>query len=299
MQQHRKGRAHRRLRPLIGVLVLTALVLSACVVLPVAATGQPVRPYLALGDSITFGYVAQPPASAGYDPYSDPARFVAYPAYVARALALDVIDAACPGETSGSLIALGAADNGCRGYRASHPLHVDYAGRSQLQYAETFLQTYPTTQLVTLGIGLNDGLLVLARCGGPAAAACINARMPAAVDAVRGNIGTIVRALRAAGYHGRVVLMDYYSVDSGNAAYTMVVTSLNQAIAGAGAAFGLRVAGVFTAFDNAAVRSGGDTCAAGLLQAALPAATACDLHPSLTGQQLIAATVVRAVAGAG
>lgn len=299
MRRHQRGGAHGALWPFMALLVMSTMFLASCVVLPAAATGTPQPPYLALGDSIAFGYVAHPPASDGADPYGDAANFVAYPAVAGRALGLDVINAACPGETSGSLIALGAPDNGCSSYRGSHPLHVEYAGKSQLQFAESFLQTHPARQLVTLGIGLNDGLLVSERCGSLGATSCIAARLPAVISSVRSNILTVVRALRATGYQGRILLMDYYSVDYSSARFTTLVSEVNRAIAAVASTAHLPVAGDFAAFEDASVRDGGDACVAGLLQAGVPASSPCDLHPSLTGQRVLAALVERAVTGGG
>src|SRR5438270_138910 len=66
--------------------------------LPVVPGSQ----YLALGDSVTFGYeeagVVPPPD------YHNAASFVNYPQLVGRALHLKVANAACSGETSSSLI---------------------------------------------------------------------------------------------------------------------------------------------------------------------------------------------------
>ena len=58
--------------------------------------------YLALGDSVTFGY--REAANLPTPDYSDAASFVGYPEDVGAALGLDVANAACPGETSTSLV---------------------------------------------------------------------------------------------------------------------------------------------------------------------------------------------------
>ena len=112
--------------------------------LPSAALGasSPLVPgsgYLALGDSVTFGYeeaaVVPPPN------YSDAASFLGYPEQIANMLHVNVVNAACPGETSSSLINPKAVSNACEntlgkpgGYRTRYPLHVHYSG-SQLAFA--------------------------------------------------------------------------------------------------------------------------------------------------------------------
>jgi hypothetical protein len=65
--------------------------------------------YLALGDSIVFGYRPLP----SFADYRNPAAFTAYPEDVARALKLNLVNAACPGETTASMINTGAPSNGC------------------------------------------------------------------------------------------------------------------------------------------------------------------------------------------
>src|SRR5881392_2033218 len=74
---------------------------------------------LALGDSIAFGY----------NPMSnkdDPSAFVSYAQLYAKQRGSEIVNLACGGETSASLVLRGAADNGCRDWRQKHPLHFDY-----------------------------------------------------------------------------------------------------------------------------------------------------------------------------
>ena len=100
--------------------------------------------YLALGDSVTFGYQESQVVPAPN--YADAASFVAYPALLGSELHLTVANAACPGETSSSLIDATGQSNGCEntpgkgnvGYRTLNPLHVNYTG-SQLDYAVSYL----------------------------------------------------------------------------------------------------------------------------------------------------------------
>src|SRR5260370_19789299 len=84
---------------------------------------------LALGDSAPFGYITR----AGFQ-YVNADNFIAYPQYLALLRHEDAVNAACPGETTGSFLSLTAIDNGCRAYRAVAPLHVSYAS-TQLEFA--------------------------------------------------------------------------------------------------------------------------------------------------------------------
>ena len=252
----------------------------------------PPAPYLALGDSVAFGYLANPPTpSGGGSAYKNAANFVGYPTYVGNFLDLNTANASCPGETTGSFIDTKAADNGCRVYRASYPLHVSYPGQSQLDYAVSFLKAHPTTELVTIGAGANDGLLVIAQCGGLTNTACISSKIGPALSTLTTNLTTIVQAVRGAGFNGTLVLVNFYSLNYANSFETQLVGQLNSAIASVATANHLGLADAFSAFQAAANRVGGNTCTTGLLAAGSSSLGSCDLHPSLSGQQLLATTV--------
>lgn len=252
----------------------------------------PPAPYLALGDSVAFGYLANPPTPAGGgSAYKNAANFVGYPTYVGRFFDLNMTNASCPGETTGSLIDAKAPDNGCRVYRGSYPLHVSYPGQSQLEYAAAFLKAHPTTELVTIGTGANDGLLVIEQCGGLSNTACINSKIGPALSTLTTNLTTIVHAVRSAGFNGTLVLVNFYSLNYANTFETQLVGQLDTAIASVATANHLGLADAFSAFQAAANRVSGSTCTTGLLAAGSSSLGSCDLHPSLTGQQLLATTV--------
>lgn len=245
---------------------------------------------LALGDSVAFGYITED----GYA-YVNPDNFIGYPEHLSHLLHMDVVNAACPGEATGGFISPKGADNGCVPYKANFPLHVPYLGApTQLAFATTLLhREHREVRLVTLQLGANDGFLLEASCNNDPT--CIGAGVPALLAKVATNLGTIIADLRASGYAGPVILVNYYSTDYSDPNATALVSALNGAIAQAAAASGSPVADLFTAFKNAAAPAGGKTCVAGLLNvdpanSALPGAT-CDVHPSQSGQRLIARTV--------
>jgi len=252
---------------------------------PPAALGN--SSSLALGDSVVFGYIA----ADGYA-YVNPSNFVGYPDYVGRDLRLDTANAACPGETSSSFISSTGADFGCRGFRANFPLHVSYTS-TQLGFATNFLATHKQTRLVTISLGANDGLLLEESCNGDPA--CIQAGLPQAVATLTSNMNTILRTLRATGFRGVLMVVNYYSVDYTDPGQTGLTVLLNQTLAAVAGANGAMVADAFTAFQSAAstVFAGGKTCKAGLLNVNPLDATqmSCDDHPSQSGQQLLADTV--------
>src|ERR1700682_4758095 len=99
---------------LIGVMTATfVLAMLAAPLATAAATPGPVTPgsrYLALGDSVTFGFQENFVIPAPN--YHDPGSFLAYPEQLGAELHLIVANAACPGETSASLIDSSAPSNG-------------------------------------------------------------------------------------------------------------------------------------------------------------------------------------------
>jgi len=123
--------------------------------------------YLALGDSIPFGFnPLVPPSQRG-----NPNHFVGYPEAYAAMHETTVRNLACPGETSGSLIATPTPanpDNGCQRYRSRFPLHTSFAG-PQLAFAVAYLQAHPGTSLVSVSIGHNDLALLEKACNNDAA----------------------------------------------------------------------------------------------------------------------------------
>ena len=107
----------------------------------------------------------------------------------------------------------------------------------------------------------------------------------------------IYRAIRAAHFHGRLIVVNYYSLDYSDTAGTGVTELLNQAITRQAQADGAIVADAFTAFEHAAASAGGQTCEAGLLNTTPGDQLTCDVHPSQSGQQLLAQAVENAYGG--
>jgi lysophospholipase L1-like esterase len=254
----------------------------------VEADNAPLSSYLALGDSVSFGFIA----SAGYE-YVNPRNFIGFPDYVARSRELQVVNASCPGETAASFASSSALDRGCRYYRSLVPLHARY-GSTQMDFALEFLKIHPETKLVTIDIGINDVLLLEDQCANDSA--CVAAGLPQVLASVTTNLGTILSELRLSGFRGTLVVVNYYSFDYSDVNRTKVFASLNQALRMAAARAAVPVADVFTAFREAASPAMGQTCQAGLLNASSANEFTCDIHPSQTGQQLISRSVARTIA---
>ena len=151
--------------------------------------------------------------------------------------------------------------------------------------------------MVSIGLGANDVLLLRTQCGNDQT--CIALELPQVLAAVETNLATILNDLRAAGFKGIIVVVNYYSVDYSDTNETAITTALNQTLAAASAQPRTVVADVFAAFHAAAGPAGGHTCNVGLLNASPQNQFTCDIHPSQSGQMLLANTVEAAFAAAG
>lgn len=245
--------------------------------------------YLALGDSVAFGYIIQ----AGFE-YINPENFVSYADYAARMLRLQLVNAACPGETSGSFLSSSEPDLGCRAIRAAFPLHVAYSS-TQLDFATSYLRTHPRTRLVTIDIGANDVFILENTCVQTAnPLQCIQSGLPSVLGTIGLNVETILGELRATGYKGTIVVANYYSLDFSDPQQNQLSTAVDAVLAGAASDHGAVVADVFTAFKNALPTTlTGDnwTCKAGLLNATPQNQFVCDIHPSQSGHKLIGKSI--------
>ena len=264
------------------VLALLAAVALALVATPALADESPT--YLALGDSVPFGF--SPLVSPG-----DADGFVGYPEDLAGLRDVGVRNAACPGETSGSLISTSTPDNGCQLFRSVGDLHVNYDG-SQLTYAVAFLRAHQHTSLVTMTIGANDIFLLQKACKN--VVPCIVGGLPGVFARIQANLTTIYHAIRNAGYQGTIVALTYYVANYKDQVAVLVISSLNAVVSGVTRGFGGRAADGFQAFGAIALSvAGGDSCAAGLL--IKKANGTCDIHPSAFGAKVLAQAVEAAL----
>jgi lysophospholipase L1-like esterase len=237
--------------------------------------------YLALGDSVPFGYIGNDP-----DGYEDEGAFVGYPQLVADDENLDLVSTTCPGETTASFLDEEALSNGCTnvrgqepGFRDQFPLHADYEG-PQLDEAVRVLQDTDDVELVTLQIGANDAFI----CQSTGGCGTVEG-ITALADQVRGNVDTILSTLRGeGGYDGRIVVVGYYTLDYTDQITTFGIQRINDALTAAAQANGAEVASGFEAFRPVAEAAGGSAIDAGLVYPD-------DVHPTPEGQRLLAEAV--------
>lgn len=253
--------------------------------------------YLALGDSVTFGYEEQQVVPAPN--YGDASSFIAYPELLGKELHLTVANAACSGETSSSLIDATAQSNGCEnspgggpGYRTNFPLHVNYSG-SQLAYAVSYLKKHKNVRLVSLMIGANDFFV----CQETTADKCSSfGEQAGVIGTVEKNVATILTAIRKqAKYNGQIVIVNYYALTYADPTAVQQSQLLNSSIDNAARPFHVEFADGFGQFGTAAAHSGGNSCTAGLLTQLSGVSSPCGIHPSYAGQSLLAQAVANAI----
>lgn len=253
--------------------------------------------YLALGDSVTFGYEESQVVPAPN--YGDASSFVAYPELLGKELHLRVANAACSGETSSSLIDSTQQSNGCEsgptggpGYRTNFPLHVNYSG-SQLAYAVSYLKKHKNVRLVSLMIGANDFFV----CQETTKDHCASlTEQTGVIGTVEKNVATILTAIRKhAKYNGQIVIVNYYALNYADQTAAQQSATLNSSVDNAARPFHVEFADGFGQFAAGAAHSGGNSCTAGLLTQLSGASSPCGIHPSYAGQSLLAQAVANAI----
>jgi lysophospholipase L1-like esterase len=254
--------------------------------------------YLALGDSVAFGFHPVTPTTPISDRL-DARNFIGYPEIVAQRLNIEGVNASCSGEATGGFIDAHGLDNSCRGYRAHWPLHTAYIG-TQLAFAVNYLKANPRTRLVTLNLDANDFFRLISppstdfwppsTCYTPNYVTYFSSS-GCAVQ----NLEAIFAAIRGTGYTGLIVAMTYYALDYSDLTGLFVSGLLNRAMVTAAAhSDNVLVASGFDAFKPFTAAFNGSSCNAGLL--IRTSATGCDIHPTPAGRDLLAGAIVQTIA---
>jgi lysophospholipase L1-like esterase len=250
----------------------------------------PVQPtYLALGDSLAFGY-SQAKFNSLY-PAEDPAAYdTGYVDDFGRVLklfspGLQVVNDGCPGETTDSFI-----DGPCE-YQLAFRLHHPYSGgpaSSQLSDALAYLGAHPgSVNPITLDIGANDALgLIKGTCN--LEPACIAKGAPAVFAHIGANLGLILGDLRAAAPHAQIIVLGLYNpFGSTIAGADELTAALNEVEAGVAASFGARFADPLPVFNPPGPLEAPTICL--LTNMCTPLV---DIHPTDVGYAVLAGLIL-------
>lgn len=274
-------------RPRLAACLVAALA-AALMLVPTAPADarQAEVPYLALGDSLPYGWdiVTQPINAA-------PDAHVGYPEMLATRSPLAVTNASCPGETSGSFLNRATPDNNCGFVESTFGLKAEWDGGSQLDFAVDFLASNPDTGLVTLQLGANDLFLCQDGDGGCSQGEFIDVLRTTAM-----NISIALGTMRAAGYDGPIVLVGYYALDYGDPFQAFIADASRQAlqrIVDFGDFGDVALADGFAAFEQATRRADGNPWAADLLLVRDDGEL--DVHTTPRGDRVLAQAVRRAI----
>jgi lysophospholipase L1-like esterase len=309
------GNRRARVRA-IWVVVLAAL--GALALAPTAGAAQVGNTYLALGDSLAYGYhAAQFKSELESKGFVEPATF--NDGYVDDFGAtlklvnpkLQTINDGCPGETSDTFINGSGIAGFCAGGPTGSPfpyafLHHPYTPHSsQLADALAILKATPNVRPITLDIGANDVLQFLAsRCGFPKTFTCSPAEVEAEFGHIAANVASILGQLHAAAPKAQIVLIGLYNPyptvlpppggDKTTAALNAVLASVAASVPGASFAnpeppFNPTVlTGTPESGDLPTICAFTAMCPGGTFNPASPNA---DIHPTKLGYAVMAGVV--------
>ncbi len=249
----------------------------------------PRRYYLALGDSIAYGFQTQK-ALAGLPPEAFDTGFVDVFGARLRRLrpSLVTVNYSCPGESTTSV------REPCVWKASGHALHDDYDG-PQLAAAVAFLKAHRgRVSPISLSLNGNDVDAFVQSCP-PGDTDCIERGAPAAVAAYRQRLRAIVLKLRRAAPDAEIILTGSYDPDVG--AFPIadpLFASVNSAESHVAARARAKFADPFPVFNPQ-----GDLAAETTAICTLTlVCTQQDSHPSDAGYQALA-DVVWAASGYG
>jgi lysophospholipase L1-like esterase len=281
----------------LAVLFSTMAIAPAFSQQPPPIFSAPKRYYLALGDSVAFGYQASK-ARAGLPPSGFNTGYVDVFAARLRQIqpGITVVNYSCPGETATTMVAPDIWDNGsfftgrCPWTLAGLPLHDGYSG-SQSQAALSFLKVHPgEVSPITLTLWGNDIRNIVISCttNDVVDFLCLQNRAPRAVAALASKLAEILQALRSEAPDAEIIVTGAW--DSFIDAFAFadpLFQALNGLIADAAAANRARFADPFPIFNPQ-----GDSNTE--LQAICTLTLLCtefDSHPSDAGYRALAGLV--------
>ncbi len=282
----------------------------------VGQAGHAESTYLALGDSLAYGYhQAQFQEELKEKGYVDAANFDhGYVDDFGTALGwwqhgLKIVNDGCPGETTETMIkGSGAGTEYCAGGPTGTPfpkafLHHSYPG-TQLEDALAVIHE-GGVDTITIDIGANDILQFLGHtCGFPATFSCGQEQIEAEIGHVAENVGYILGRLRGAAPTAKIVFVSQYNpyptVLQPEGTGDATVEALNGALRSVAAKFGVGFANTARAINFSGTHGGPESgdirtvcaftamCPGGEFNPASPEA---DIHPTNLGYAVMAGVV--------
>jgi lysophospholipase L1-like esterase len=303
-----------RARLLVCLAALAAF--GTLALAPAAGAKSTPSTYLALGDSLAYGYhAAQFQEELKSKGFVEAANFNdGYVNDFGAALKLfnpklQIVNDGCPGETTETMIhGSGVGPEYCAGGPTGSPfpkafLHHPYTG-TQLEDALAIAKE-PGVNTITLDIGANDILQFLgSTCGFPAAFSCTPAQIEAEIGHVTANVGLILGQLRAAAPKAKIIFVSQYNpyptVLSPEGTGDATVEGLNAALKAVAASDGVSFANTARVINFSGTHGGPESgdirtvcaftamCPGGTFNPASPSA---DIHPTKLGYAAMAAVV--------
>jgi lysophospholipase L1-like esterase len=303
-----------RARLLVCLVALAAF--GTLALAPAAGAKSSPTTYLALGDSLAYGYhAAQFQEELKSKGFAEAANFNdGYVNDFGAALKLfnpklQIVNDGCPGETTETMIhGSGVGPEFCAGGPTGTPfpkafLHHPYPG-TQLEDALAIAKQ-PGVNTITLDIGANDILQFLgSACGFPATFTCTPAQIEAEIGHVTANVGSILAQLRAAAPKAKIIFVSQYNpyptVLSPEGTGDATVEGLNAALKAVAATDGVSFANTARVINFSGTHGGPESgdirtvcaftamCPGGIFNPASPSA---DIHPTKLGYAAMAAVV--------
>ena len=305
-----------RVRARLLVCVAALAVFGALALAPAAGATGVGSTYLALGDSLAYGYhQAQFQEELEAKGYVEAANFNdGYGDDFGAALRLlnpklQIVNDGCPGETTETMIeGSGVGPEYCAGGPTGSPfpkafLHHPYPG-TQLEDALA-IAAEPGVGTITLDIGANDVLQFLGHtCGFPTTFTCSQGQIEAEIGHVAANVGYILAQLRAVAPKAKIVFVSQYNpyptVLQPEGTGDATVEALNDALKAVASSYGVRFANTARVINFSGTHGGpeaGDIptvcaftamCPGGEFNPASPEA---DIHPTKLGYAAMAGVV--------
>ena len=291
------------------LLVMALVSVMVVALFPTAVSAGEAEPgvYISLGTSLAAGTSVD--SSGNSLAFTDRSYTDQLYERLSKRSDLSHVKLGCPGETTDQLL------GGVNAAGSPSNCAALYATGSQIGDALATTASSNVT-LITIDIGANDILQAQVVCAGDPV--CITAAIPG----ILGNVGGIMGTLRAAGYDGLIVAMNYYNPqiaagigfypgtagplapDPAFAGLTDALTvGFNDGLAQVYGAFGVPVANVYRAFN--AGDFGDDSPANGVwdnIDVVCRATFMCptngytsDIHPTPRGYGLIAKTIANTI----